>query len=923
MSIQTQTVSALTAALLALAVAGCGASPEESMRQAQGYMDKADYKAAVLELKNVLQAQPENGQARFLLGKAHLARGAYVDAEKELSRARELGVNDPQLTVLLARTWHKLSDEKKLLEMKVPENGLGASEHASLLALRAEAMLATSRQAEAERALSLATDLDSHNPDLLMVRARRAGAAGQLPLSLELVEAAIKQDAKALDPLYLKAELLERLEQPEEAKKTFQAILAKDERQFLAHLGLAQQAYRLGNLDAAEKAIQAAEKIAPQSPGVLYARGVHELRLEHYKQAGDALTKVLSITPDHLPSVLALAAANFGLGNYEQSLQGARKVLAHAPGNPMASQVLAGALLKTGDAKAAVELLVPLLKGRETDARLFAQLGAAHMQLREFDKAMDYLNRAAILDPTNPDIKSQQASGHLARGETARALVELEQASRLTESVGQADLALVVLNLRRKDFDEALQAIAALEKKLPNNPVTHNLRAVALLGKGDRINARVAFRQALGIDPTFHAAAINLARMDMEDNKPEDARRVFEAVLAKDRTNLQAMLALADLARVSNQTKTYLDWLERASKAHPTSIPPRAALVRHHLSRKEPQKALAIAKAAVTAMPDNPDALELLGTTQLSTGDKTGAITSLTRVADILKQSPDAQHRLAMAQAADGRNAAARASLRRALQLKSDHQASLHTLIRLELSDNKPEAALSLARDMQRLQSSSPLGYGWEGDVHMTLKKPALAIKPYQHAIERGAGAPFLIKLHDALSQSGDTKSAQARLAGWLKSHPEDLTVRAYAASLAMQRGQNKDAIALYEDILRKNPRDGVAANNLANLYLSVEDPRSREMAEKALELMPGNAAVLDTLGWILVAQGQIAKGLPHLAQAATQAEKHPTIQYHYAVALARSGDKAKAREVLGRAFAVDADFPEKAAARELLRTLE
>lgn len=923
MSIQTQTVSALTAALLALAVAGCGASPEESMRQAQGYMDKADYKAAVLELKNVLQAQPENAQARMLLGHAHLAGGAYLDAEKELSRAKDLGLKDPQLTILLARTWHKLSQVDKLLTLEPPENGLEKPAHATLLALRAEAMLAKNQKAEAEQALATAAGLDASNPDLLMVQARQATANEQIPHALELVEAALKQDARSLDALYLKAELLERLDRPDEAEKVLRQILGQDGRQFLAHLALAQQAYRLSNMDAADKAIQAAEKIAPKAPAVMYARGIHELRQDRNKEASEALTRVLSLSPDHLPSVLALAAANYGLGNYEQSLQGARKVLAHLPGHPLASQVQAGALLRTGDAKGAIEVLQPLLKGRESDARLLAQLGAAHMQLREFNKAMDYLDRAATLDPTNPDIKSQQAAGHLARGETERALADLEQATRLTEAAGQADLSLIVLNLRRKDYDEALQAIAALEKKLPNNPVTHNLRAAALLGKEDRAGARKALQQALAIEPTFLTAAVNLARMDMQDKNPGAARKVFEDVLAKDKNNLQAMLALADLALANKQEKDHVAWLERAIKAHPAAIPPSAGLTRHYLGKQEPQKALTVAKATANANPDSPEALDLLGTTQLATGDKAGAIATLTRLTDKQKQSPDAHHRLAMALGADGRNTEARASLRRALQLKPDHQPSLNALIRLELSENKPEAALALARDMQRLQAASPIGFGWEGDIHMVGKQPARAAKAYQHAIDKGAGTPFLIKLHAALAQSGDTKGAQTRLDAWLKAHPNDLTARAYAASQSMRQSQDKPAIALYEDILRKNPNHGEAANNLANLYQRVKDPRALEMAERAHQLLPQHPAVLDTLGWLLVEQGQVAKGLPHLRQAATQAEKHPTIQYHYAVALARSGDKAKAREVLGRAFAVDADFPEKAAARELLRTLE
>ena len=40
----------------------------EYLRSAQGYFDKGEYSAAVIQLKNALLAAPDNGAARLLLG---------------------------------------------------------------------------------------------------------------------------------------------------------------------------------------------------------------------------------------------------------------------------------------------------------------------------------------------------------------------------------------------------------------------------------------------------------------------------------------------------------------------------------------------------------------------------------------------------------------------------------------------------------------------------------------------------------------------------------------------------------------------------------------------------------------------------------------------------------------------------------------
>jgi thioredoxin-like negative regulator of GroEL len=82
---------------LALALLACDRSPEQHLLQAQERLAKHEYPAAVVELKSALQQQPENGDARLLLGQAFVAIAAYPDAVTELLKARELGVANDQV----------------------------------------------------------------------------------------------------------------------------------------------------------------------------------------------------------------------------------------------------------------------------------------------------------------------------------------------------------------------------------------------------------------------------------------------------------------------------------------------------------------------------------------------------------------------------------------------------------------------------------------------------------------------------------------------------------------------------------------------------------------------------------------------------------------------------------------------------------
>src|SRR3546814_611718 len=93
-------------ALLALAWLALGAAPAvhaaSFLERAQQLFEEGDLPAAGVELKNALRRDPNDAEARFLLGRIHLKLGDARSAEKELLRARELSLSDPELDLLLA-----------------------------------------------------------------------------------------------------------------------------------------------------------------------------------------------------------------------------------------------------------------------------------------------------------------------------------------------------------------------------------------------------------------------------------------------------------------------------------------------------------------------------------------------------------------------------------------------------------------------------------------------------------------------------------------------------------------------------------------------------------------------------------------------------------------------------------------------------
>jgi predicted Zn-dependent protease len=98
---------------------------------------------------------------------------------------------------------------------------------------------------------------------------------------------------------------------------------------------------------------------------------------------------------------------------------------------------------------------------------------------------------------------------------------------------------------------------------------------------------------------------------------------------------------------------------------------------------------------------------------------------------------------------------------------------------------------------------------------------------------------------------------------------------------------------------------------------------KARGLAEQAIAAAPGAAEIDDTLGWILLAQGETDRALTHLSAASVSAPKNPDIQYHLAVALNRLGRVTDAQTTLETLLGSGATFTDKADAEKLLQQLK
>ena len=136
-------VSAVLLMVLCGLVSGCGKdlSDKEYIERAKQAQDKGDLRTSVIDLKNALRRNPDNTEGRWMLGKIYLDVGNGAAAEKELAKAKELGIAPAAVEVQLGQALLMQGLYDRVIKEITPVEGLSVRDQALIHALRGEAYL--------------------------------------------------------------------------------------------------------------------------------------------------------------------------------------------------------------------------------------------------------------------------------------------------------------------------------------------------------------------------------------------------------------------------------------------------------------------------------------------------------------------------------------------------------------------------------------------------------------------------------------------------------------------------------------------------------------------------------------------------------------------------------------------------------------
>lgn len=888
--------------LLAFFAAACGDASEPSLiASAKTYIAKRDAKAAIVEVKRVLIANPDSAEGRFLLGLALLDTGDSAAALVEFDKAEKLKFDDGQLAPKRARALLSLGKPEQLLASYRDRTLAHPTAQAELRAAVARAHGRLSQRQEADAAIESALKADSRHPWAVLTKARFALGRYEIDAALDGVVKAISLDGADGEAHLLHASILQIAKKETDAAIAAYQRAAKDPRYVvdartaLIDLYLVQRKLKDAKLELAELG-----KSHPRAFATLFEVARIAFIERDLKLSRETLAALLGHSPQD-PRLLAMAGSvDLQLGSFPEAEAKLARVVATAPRFPGARKLLAETQLRMGQPDKALNSLGALLEPAAADAGALALAGQAYLHLGNTARAEAMFAAAARANPDSAKLQTSLALSELAKGNADSAFDTLRAIA--DKDPGQtADLALITSHLQRREFDAALAAVAKLKAKLPNQPTADHLRGVVLQAEGNLVGARAAFTAALATAPAHFASTAALARIDLAEKKPEAARERLQAAVKRDPKSVAAHVGLVNLMSSQGVPSAEIGAaLATAIAANPNAPELRIAEIRRLSKAEDLAGARSAAQNALAAIPDHPGLLDTAGQAMLLAGDTQQALRYFQNLAALQPRSPLPLLRLVDTHLLRPDASAALAALKQALGVAPESaQVHLRVLALVKRTkDGKP--ALVLAKDLQKAQPSSAAGYLLEGDIEALRRNWPAALTAYRVASGKNDPANRApSRIYDVLLVSGQAAEAARFEASWLQAHPNAVEFLGHLGDLALARKDTAGAERRYMQVLALNPKDVSALNNMAMLLAQRGAKGAVGYAEQALLLSGNQPEMRASLAMALAAEGQLARAILTMQDAVDALPEAPAYRLHLAQFHLRAGDKAKARAEL------------------------
>ncbi len=889
-------------------------------------MAEADYRSAIIELRNVLQANPNHVNARLLRAEASYQLADFATAESSYTRALALGDDRPDVWAGLGKSMLVQGKVREAFERVVPKLA-GKSDHEDHLVLVGDILMSLGNPTDAEVEYLKALEQNPAAPGGLIGRAAIAASQGDHDRARQYLDAAISGNPESAFAWRAKGNYLRTQRDFDDAIAAYEQSMQLETAatpladRFIARMNRVSSLIDLNRFEEAQADFDELRALLPGHPQLAYLKGRIAFGLADYELAQIELQRYLSRVPDDPRGKAMLGAVNLSQNNLRQAeIYLAQAVRANV-GGETTRRLLAETLLRLNKPEEALEALRAAESEGQSDAMLLAMLGRAEARAGDADASISYFEQSVAANPENAMISLALAASYLQAGRGNDAITLLEVMPDVSDTDFRREMLLMAAHLKNGDADKAVTEGDRLLQEHPDDAGAHSVVGAMHMSLGDVDKAREHFDSALSFEPDNTVALYSLGNMAFATGDLDRARQRYEQLLDAHPTFVPGLARLAAVLQQDDALGQMRARTDAAMAAAPESVAVHVLAARLALTRNQGDEALQIIARIRESAPDDASLLHLEGLALLQKGQTEQALDKLTRAAADEPKNASYQFDLARTRLGTGDYRGALTAIEAFRALRPDDVRGLTILVEAGIRAGEPQDARPMVEAYANSHPDDMTATMLLGDIEFASGKPLDALTYYEQVAGKDWGRQIAFKLSRAHRAAGTGKATEP-LERWLRDNPDDSNLRFFYAQALEANADMNAAVSQYENLLQQGKANAVTLNNLAWHYGEEGRPEAVGLAEQAHEMEPDNGSITDTLGWIVFKSGNVDKALPLLRQAVEQSPGDAEVQFHLASALAAAGENVEAAAIVQELLESGQSFPSRAEAERLAESL-